>query len=49
MELKHDLLQDLTMKEKSSISVSLQNFDKGNLVFLRTEVIPFLRNVDENV
>ena len=49
MELELDLLQDLTMKDKSSISVSLQNLDKGNLVFPRTELIPFLRNVDENV
>ena len=49
MELELDLLQDLTMKDKSSISVSLQNLDEGNLVFPRTELIPFLRNVDENV
>ena len=49
MEPELDLLQDLTMKDKSSISVSLQNLDEGNLVFPRTELIPFLRNVDENV
>ena len=50
MELELHLLQDLTMKDKPFISVSLQkNLDKGNLVFLRTEHIPFLTNVDDNV
>jgi len=43
------LLQDLTMDKKSSLSLSLQNLDEGNLVFPRTELIPFLRHVDNNV
>ena len=52
MELELDLLQDLTMEDKSSLSPSLQNLDEGNLVFPRTELtelIPFLRHVDNNV
>ena len=49
MELELDLLQDLTMEDKSSLSPGLQNSDEGNLVFPRTELIPFLRHVDENV
>lgn len=49
MELELDLLQDLTMEDKSSLSLSLQNLDEGNLVFPRTELIPFLRHVDDNV
>ena len=49
MELELDLLQDLTMKDKSSLSPGLQNLDEGNLVFPRTELIPFLRHVDDNV
>ena len=49
MELELDLLQDLIMEDKSSLSPSLQNLDEGNLVFPRTELIPFLRHVDNNV
>ena len=49
MELELDLLQDLTMEDKSSLSPNLQNLDEGNLVFPRTELIPFLRHVDNNV
>ena len=49
MELELDLLQDLTMEDKSSLSPNLQNLDEGNLVFPRTELIPFVRHVDNNV
>ena len=49
MEFELQLLQDLTMDDKSSLSLSLQNLDKGNLIFPRTELIPFLRHVDNNV
>jgi len=49
MELKLDLLQVRTMEDKSSLSLSLQNLDEGNLVFSRTELFPFLRNVNVNV
>ena len=30
------------MEDKSSLSLSLQNLDEGNLVFLRTELFPLL-------
>ena len=50
MELELDLLQHLTMEDKSSLSLSLQNLDERNLVFPRTELFrPFLRHVDDNV
>ena len=49
MQLELALLQDLTMKDKSILSQSMQNLDEGNLVFPKTELIPFLRRVDENV
>ena len=49
MELKLNLLQDLTMEDKSSLSLSLQNLDEGNLVFPRNELLPFLRHVDDNI
>ena len=37
------------MKDKSDISSSLKNLDEGNLVFLRGEMITFLRSVDDEV
>ena len=43
------MLNELTMQDKSSLSLSLRNLDEGNLVFPRTELIPFLRLVDDNV
>jgi len=43
------VLNELTMQDKSSLSLSLRNLDEGNLVFPRTELIPFLRLVDGNV
>jgi len=43
------VLNELTMQDKSSLSLSLRNLDEGNLVFPRTELIPFLRLVDDNV
>ena len=43
MVLELELLKELTMKDKSLISPSLQNLDEGNLVFPRTELISFLR------
>lgn len=49
VELELELLKELTMKDKSLISSSLQNLDEGNLVFPRTELIPFLTHVDDNV
>ena len=49
MELELNLLQDLTMEDKSSLSLSLQNLDEGNLVFPRNELLPFLRHVDDNI
>ena len=49
MVLELELLKELTMKDKSLISPSLQNLDEGNLVFPRTELISFLRQVDDNV
>ena len=49
MELELATLQELTMKDKSKIPSSLRNLDEGNLVFPRNEVIPFLRQVDDNV
>ena len=35
MELKLDLLPDLTLKDKSSPQHSLMNLDEGNLIFPR--------------
>jgi len=35
MELKLDLLQVRTMEDKSSLSLSPQNVDEGNLVFFQ--------------
>ena len=49
VELELELLKELTMKDKSLISSSLQNLHEGNLVFPRTELIPFLTHVDDNV
>ena len=49
MELELDLLQDLTMEDKSSLSISLQNLDEGSLVFPIPELLPFLRRVDDNI
>ena len=49
MELELDLLQDLTMEDKSSMSLSLQNLDEGSLVFPIPELLPFLRRVDDNI
>ena len=37
------------MEETSSLSPSLQNEDEGNLLSPRSELIPFLRHVDDNV
>ena len=39
MELELDLLRDLTMEDKSSLSISLQNLDKGSLVFPIPELL----------
>ena len=49
MELKLDLLRDLTMEDKSSLSISLQNLDEGSLIFPIPELLPFLRRVDDNI
>ncbi|KAJ7374192.1 hypothetical protein OS493_007265 [Desmophyllum pertusum] len=49
MELELALLEELTMKDKSSVPQSLKNLDEGNLVFPRTELLPFLKQVDNNV
>ena len=37
------------MKDKSSLSQSMQNLDEGHLVFTKTELLPFHRRVDDNV
>ena len=39
----------LIMTDKSSISHSLKNLDEGNLLFPRMELLPFLKEVDNNV
>lgn len=49
MELELDLLRDLTMEDKSSLSISLQNLDKGSLIFPIPELLPFLSHVDDNI
>lgn len=43
------LICELILKDKSYILNSLKNLDKGNLTFLRAELIPFLRSVDREV
>ena len=43
------LICELILKDKSYISNSLKNLDKGNLTFPRAELIPFLRSVDREV
>ena len=37
------------MKDKSDITSTMKNLDKGNLIFPRAELIPFLRSVDNEV
>lgn len=49
MELELDLLRDLKMEDKSSLSISLQNLDEGSLVFSIPELLPFLKRVDDNI
>ena len=49
MEKELDLLNTLIMTDKSSISQSLKNLDEGNLLFPRMELLPFLKEVDNNV
>lgn len=49
MQLELDVLNELTMQDKSSLSPSLRNIDEGNLVLPRMELIPFLRLVDDHV
>ena len=49
MEKELQVLDKLTMKDKSGISQSLKNLDEGNLTFPRIELLPFLKEVDNNV
>ena len=43
------ILEGLVMKDKSGISESLKNLDKGKLTFPRGELITFLHSVDDEV
>jgi len=49
MEKELDLLNTLKMTDKSSISQSLKSLDEGKLLFPRIELLPFLKEVDNNV
>ena len=49
MEKELEILQQLVMKDKSTISSSLKNLDEGNLLFPRAEMITFLRSVENEV
>ena len=49
MEKELTILKELSIKDKSDISSSFKNLDKGNLIFPRAELIPFLRSVDNEV
>ena len=43
------ILRELVMKDKSNTPESLKTLDEGNLKFPRTELLPFLRSVDNEV
>ena len=43
------ILRELLMKDKSNIPESLKTLDEGNLKFPRTELLSFLRSVDNKV
>lgn len=43
------ILRELVMKDKSNIPESLKTLDEGNLKFPRTELLSFLRSVDNEV
>ena len=43
------ILRELLMKDKSNIPESLKTLDEGNLKFPRTELLSFLRSVDNDV
>ena len=43
------ILRELLMKDKSNIPESLKTLDEGNLKFPRTELLSFLRSVDNEV
>lgn len=44
-----EILCELLMKDKSNIPASLKSLDEGNLKFPRTELLPFLKSVDNEV
>ena len=43
------ILDGFVMKEKSGLSRSLKNLDKGNLTFPREELNSLMRSVDDEV
>ena len=49
MEKGLEILQELVMKDKLTVSSSLKNLDEGNLLFPRAEMITFLQSVDNEV
>ena len=49
MEQELEIFQQLVMKDKLDISLSLKNLDEGNLVFPRDKTITFLQSVDDEV
>ena len=49
MEKELEILQELIMKDKSTIFSSLKNLDEGNPHFPKAEMITFLRSVDNEV
>jgi len=49
MEQEFEILRELLIKDKTNIPASLKTLDEGNLMFPRTELLPFLRSVDNEV
>jgi len=49
MEQELEILRELLIKDKTNIPASLKTLDEGNLMFPRTELLPFLRSVDNEV
>ena len=43
------ILCELLLKDKTNLPASLKTLDEGNLKFLKTELLPFLRSVDNEV
>ena len=43
------ILRELLMKDKSNVPESLKTLDEGNLKFPRTELLSFLKSVDNEV